>query len=93
MIEQVLIKKTLNARKNIWLEGSVINSPLPNALIEEAELGTGNVEVLSTSEKNATKTIFVAQRVDEPKDTTTSTTMKTTPPKVNVLKPKLRRRK
>jgi len=93
MIEQVLIKKTLKAGNDVWLEGSIINSPLPKVLIEEVRLRTGTVEVLKDGEAKD-KLVFVAQRVDNrPAAATTSTVVKTTPPTVNVLKPKLRRRK
>ena len=92
MIEQILIKKTLKAGDNVWLKGSIINSPLPKILIEEAKLETGTVEILKGGEAKD-KLVFVAQRVDNRPDATTSTVIKTTPPKVNQLKPKLRRRK
>jgi len=95
MIEQIMIKRTLKAGNTVWLEGSIIDSPLPKVLIEEAERGTGTVEVTKGDIKsNKTRTIFVAQRVDGRTDGTTSTTSEYAGlPKVNKPKPKLRRRK
>ncbi len=105
MIEQVLIKKTLKAGSNVWLEGSIVSSPLPDVLIQEAEAKTGTVEVVKGDAGTKTKTIFVAKKVDERKkdvqvssETSASTVPIPPPPpptpvKENKPKPKLRRRK
>ena len=94
MIEQVIIKKTLKAGKNVWLEGSVLTSPLPKVLIEEVERQTGTVEVVKGDQKSdITKTIFVAKRVDEKSEISTATSLKVESSKVNEPRPKLRRRK
>lgn len=91
MIEQIIIKKTLKAGNQIWEEGSVINSPLPKVLIEEANLKTGTVEI--TKGRDEGKLIFVAQKADKREGGTTQTSKYPGPPKINKLKPKLRRRK
>jgi hypothetical protein len=92
MIEQVIIKKTLKAGKKTWEEGAIINAPIPQVLIEEVEMGTGIVEVVKRNDnKSGEKLIFVAQKVEN--TSPTNTTVKTTPPKINKLKPVLKRRK
>jgi hypothetical protein len=74
MIEQVLIKKTLKAGETIWAEGSIIDSPLPEVLLDEIRFETGSVEVLKRDDSQPSeKLTFVAQRVDE-ENTVTSTT-------------------
>ena len=95
MIEQVLIKKTLKAGNTVWLEGSIENSPLPDTLIEEVDKKTGTVEVLKGSNKEKpSKLVFAAKKVVPPPAVgTTSTVVKTGPPKISKPKPKLKRRK
>jgi len=78
MIEQVLIKKTLKAGDNIWAEGSIENSPLPDVLLEEVRLNTGTVEVLKGSNNESpNKLVFVAKKVEENEVTTMTTQVKT----------------
>ena len=74
MIEQVMIKKTLKAGENVWVEGSIINSPLPEILIDEVNKETGTVEVLKGDMgQNPNKLIFVAQKVEEKESKLTAT--------------------
>jgi len=99
MIEQVLVKTTLQAGDKIWVEGALINAPIPEVLLEEIRLETGTVEVVGKS-PNSSKLVFVAQRVEEKAgpDVTTLTSMSTPvkpkrPAKVMKPKPLLKRRK
>jgi hypothetical protein len=99
MIERVKIKQTLKAGSTIWEEGTILDAPLPEIIKEEVDRKTGTVEVLDQGPNGDGKLIFVAQRVDEPVDKTTSTTMVTAPseppPPIKKVKPKpkLNRRK
>lgn len=102
MIEQVLLKVTLKAGDKVWEEGKIVgpSPPVPDVLLEEVKLGTGNVEVLKESGSvKSNKLIFVSQRVDE-KGATTMTSMGSPtpskplpPPKKSEPKPLLRRKK
>ena len=49
-IEKVRLNVTLKAGKKIWLEGEVLESPLPLEIHEEILRNTGTVKVLSSSE-------------------------------------------
>ena len=88
MIEQLLIKKTLKAGDTVWVEGSIQNSPLPAVLLEEVRLKTGTVEVLKGSkDESPSKLIFVAKKVEEA-DNTTTTTSQSIIESGEVVKPK-----
>lgn len=54
-IEQVRLKKTLKAGKNVWVEGSYfpndMYSSIPHDIILEVQLNTGTVEVTEYSEE------------------------------------------
>lgn len=54
-IEQVRLKKTLKAGKNVWVEGSYFPNAqypsIPHELILEVNLNTGTVEVTKRSEE------------------------------------------
>ena len=67
MIEQVLMKTTLKAGDKIWVEGALIDAPIPEVLLEEIHLGTGTVEVIKKvgSHSPTDKLIFVAEKVKE----------------------------
>lgn len=77
MIEQILIKKTLKAGDNVWEEGKVMNSPLPQALLDEIKARTGTIEVLKGGEHDPEKLIFVAQRVEDKPNSTATSQIKT----------------
>ena len=67
MIEKVLLKTTLQAGDNVWVEGVIINAPIPQTLLDEVKLGTGTVEIVKKSHEpgNGDELIFVAERVVE----------------------------
>lgn len=54
-VEQVRLKKTLKAGKNVWIEGSYFPNreypSIPHDLLLEVALGTGTVEVTQQSEE------------------------------------------
>ena len=95
MIEQLLIKKTLKAGDTIWEEGRVINSPLPEILLEEVRLGTDTVKVLKESDNGSSseKLVIVAKKVEEKEVKLTSTSKVQTVSENKKPKPKLKRRK
>lgn len=53
-IEKVVIKKTLKAGQDVWLEGVTLQSPLPPEILQEVYLGTGTVEVLESQSGSQT---------------------------------------
>lgn len=54
-IEQVRLKRTLKAGKNVWVEGSYFPNKeypsIPHDLLLEVSLGTGTVEVTQQSQE------------------------------------------
>lgn len=48
-IERVILLRTLKAGKSLWLEGTVLERPLPPDILKEVELGTGTVKVLHST--------------------------------------------
>lgn len=53
MIEQIEIRKTLQAGKDIWEEGTVLDikdGPLPPDILEEVRLDRGTVKVLKKTQ-------------------------------------------
>ena len=77
MIEQILIKKTLKAGDTVWEEGKILDSPLPQALLDEIKAKTGTIEVLKGGNDKIPengKLVFVAKKVEESEDSVTTTT-------------------
>jgi len=80
-IEAVKVKmlKTLKAGKKIWLEGEVLNSPLPTEILIEIKLRRGTVLVLSGNAPPLPKVKhfdFVSEAEMKTPDLSTATTIK-----------------
>lgn len=91
MIEKVMMKVTLKAGENVWEKGTILKAPLPPDILDEIYRKTGTVTVVEGEQRNQTKLVFVAQRVEE--GASSMTTMQPAPDRENKPKPKLLRRR
>ncbi len=91
-IEKVRLLVTLKAGKKVWLEGEVLESPLPLEIHEEITRNTGTVEVLNYSGGPSTeivsKVISVPKFKDASGNVPTSTSFEMKEAKVIEFKPK-----
>lgn len=80
MIEKVMLNTTLKAGQDVWEEGRILNSPLPQAILDEIACDTGTIKIIAGDGRPSSKIVFVAERVAE--TATSMTTMAVSKPVV-----------